>query len=85
MATKHDDEVDGNFEMFQSILPTAMDTHRGEYALLRHRKVEGYYPSLRAALDAGRAFADRLFSVQEVTDRPADLGLFSHANNSRLA
>jgi len=78
-------EVDRNFDAFQALLPTIVDQHRGEYALMRDRQVTGFYATLRDALNAGQRFADRLFSIQEVTDKPADLGLFSHANNTRLA
>lgn len=80
-----DDEVDANFEAFQVLLPDVIAARRGQYALMRSSKVEGYYSSLRGALEAGYAFSDRLFSVQEVTDRPADLGLFSHAIDTRFA
>lgn len=84
--TNLDAEVDRNFDAFQILLPTIVEQHRGEYALLRDREVTGFYASLRDALNAGaQRFADHLFSIQEVTDKPADLGLFSHANNTRLA
>lgn len=79
-----DDEVDGNFDAFQAMLPNVINVHRGKFALMRNREIKGYYSTLRGALEAGQQFADRLFSIQEVTDRPADLGLFSHAVNTRF-
>ncbi len=86
MSAQLDDEVDRNFDAFRSMLPGMIGDHRGEFVLLRHRNVEGFFGDLRAAFAAGSVrFGDRLFSVQEVTDRPADLGFFSHAVDTRLA
>ena len=84
MTRSRDDEVDANFDAFQAMLPSMLSTHRGQYALLRHRQLQGCYASLRAALEAARSLPDEWFSIQEVSDRPADLGLFSHADNTRF-
>lgn len=81
-----DKEVDGNFEAFSALLPTLLKSHSGQFALMRHQTVEDYFGDMRSALEAGLArFHDQLFSVQEVTDRTADLGFFSHAVDSRIA
>jgi len=79
-------EVDRNFDAFVSIIPDLIANHRGQFALLRAALVVDYFGSEAAALAEGRArFRDGLFSVQEVTDRPVDLGFFSHAVDSRIA
>ena len=79
-------EVDRNFEAFEAMLHGILPIHRGEFALMNNGKVLSYFPSEADALAAGRRmFDDGVFSVQEVTDRPVDLGFFSHAINPRIA
>jgi len=79
-------EVDRNFDAFAGILQQLLPSHRGEFALMRGGEVIEYCASESAALAAGRhRFADGIFSVQEVTDRPVDLGFFSHVINTRIA
>lgn len=81
-----DAEVDVNFERFQQLLPELMKTHAGKYALMRGGSVEAFFASPSVAMAAGRSqFPDGLFSVQEVTDRPVDLGFFSHAVDTRAS
>jgi hypothetical protein len=81
-----DTEVDHNFDAFEAMLGSILPVHRGEFALMKLREVISYFPNEAAALAAGRArFPDGVFSVQEVTDRPVDLGFFSHAINPRIA
>jgi hypothetical protein len=79
-------EVDRNFEAFEAILGSILPVRRGEFVLMRHGGIVSYFPSESDALAEGRhRFEDGVFSVQEVTDRPVDLGFFSHAINSRIA
>lgn len=74
-------EVARNFETFRAVLPTLITSHRGEFALMRHGEVVGYYPSLGAAVAFAAAhYDDQIFSVQEITDRAIDLGWYSHAS-----
>jgi hypothetical protein len=84
MAHALQSEIDLNYTFFQDFVGSVVDQHRGSYALLRHRKCEGFFRTLRDAIDAAAArFDDELFSIQEVTDRPLDLGFFSHADHQR--
>lgn len=84
--TVFDVEVDQNFEAFEAQLASILPQHRGEFALMKQGEVVSYFADESAALAAGRQeFQDGVFSVQEVTDRPADLGFFSHAINPRIA
>ena len=79
-------EVDRNFEAFEAILDSILPLRRGEFALIRHGDIISYSHRESDALAEGRRrFEDGVFSVQEVTDRPVDLGFFSHAINSRIA
>jgi len=75
-------EVDQNYDYFQRNLAQFLDREKGRYALLRHRKVLGFFdePGEAAAL-ASRRFPDDLFSIQEVTTLSVDLGLYSYAAN----
>jgi hypothetical protein len=83
MATMTDaleSELKANFATFLERLPNLLGTHRGKFALMRHREVVDFFDTARDAFLTGqRTYADGLFSVQEVTDAVADLGFYSHA------
>ena len=73
-------EVDRNYEAFEGMLSELLKTDAGRTALMRDGKVIACFDTDRDAVEAGRAmFADRRFSIQEITDVPVDLGYFSHA------
>ena len=79
-------EVDHNFDVFLAALGPLMISHPGQFVLLKSGQIEDFFPTQDAALKAGRArHPDRIFSIQEVTDRPVDLGFFSHAIDTRIA
>lgn len=79
-------EVDCNYDAFVRRLPDLLREHASEFVLLRATEPQGFFASESEALHAGRhRFADGLYSVQEVTDRPVDLGFYSHAVNPRIA
>lgn len=81
-----EDEVDRNYDAFANILSLIIDRHRGEFALMKGGEIAEFFSDQLSALRAGRSrFPDQLFSIQEVTDRPVDLGFFSHAVDSRIA
>ncbi len=86
MATVFEAEVDRNFDAFERMLGQLLSKHRGEFVLMKRGAVVACFDTEAHALAAGRhQFPDGLFSVQEVTDRPVDLGFFSHAVNPRIA
>jgi hypothetical protein len=73
-------EIDRNFEFFQQKLPELMTEHRGKFALIRNREIVGFYDTAIDAQTTGeKFFNDGIFSIQQVTDKPIDLGFFSHA------
>ena len=73
------EEVDRNYEAFQALLPGLLETDAGRAALMRDGKLVECFDTDRDAFLAGRAmFADGLFSVQRVSDRPVNLGWFSY-------
>lgn len=73
-------EIDANYDYLQRTLALLLPEHQGQYALLKNCAVVGFFDrpgdAYRAALDR---FTDRLFSIQEVTSEPLDLGFFSYA------
>jgi hypothetical protein len=74
------EEVDRNFEEFEALLPSIIGEHRDKFALMKDRKVLGYYSSAEDAATAASAFIpDEIYSIQQVTDAPIDLGFFNYA------
>jgi hypothetical protein len=72
-------EVDRNYDAFTRILGTILSAHRDQLALMRDGEVVGFYETPREALKAAtEKFSDGIFSIQEVTDEPIDLGFWSH-------
>lgn len=75
-------QVDQNYDAFQRVLSTLLPAHRNEFALMRDRQIVGFFDKPGAAYSDGmRRFPDQLFSIQEVTDEPIDLGFYSHVAN----
>lgn len=73
-------EVRANFAAFQSRLPELLKTHAGKFAVMRRGEIVEYFDTLTDAARFGaRMYPDDMYSVQEVTDRRIELGLFSVA------
>ena len=72
-------EVDRNYDAFVRMLGTILPDHRDKLALMRDGAIVGYHGSPGEAYRAGvEQFPDGVFSIQEVTDEPIDLGFWSH-------
>jgi len=72
-------QVDRNYDSFVRILGQLLPSHRDQLALMRDGEVVGFYATPREALEAAvEKFPDGIFSIQEVTDEPIDLGFWSH-------
>jgi hypothetical protein len=72
-------QVDTNYDVFSRLLASFLPDHRDQLALMRDGEVIGFYDTPRAALEAAAdKFPDEIFSIQEVTDEPIDLGFWSH-------
>lgn len=79
---KQSREVDRNYDVFVRMLSSIIADHRDELALMRDGKIVGFYATPRQALEeAAERFPDRIFSIQEVTDEPIDLGFWSHVGH----
>lgn len=73
-------EVDQNYDFFQRNLSTVLPKHEGQYALLKAGRFEGFFDKPGDAYREGIVrFPDKLFSIQQITREPLDLGFFSHA------
>jgi hypothetical protein len=73
-------ELDRNYAAFQSRLPELLQSHAGQYAVLRHGEIIEFFDTLSdAARFCGREYSDGIFSIQEVTSSRVDLGFYSHA------
>lgn len=78
-AERQRQQVDRNYDSFVRMLGELLPRHRDQLALMRDGEVVGFYETPRAALEAAsEKFPDRIFSIQEVTDEPIDLGFWSH-------
>ncbi len=79
MGTRQEAEVDHNYDAFVLMLPSLLDQHRDQCALMREGRVIEYFDHVGDAYRAGvTRYSDGIFSIQEVTDEPIDLGFFSH-------
>ena len=75
-------EVDRNYDAFVRILGSILNDHRDELALMKDGRIVGYFHTPREALRAAAdKFPDQIFSIQEVTDEPIDLGFWSHVGH----
>ncbi len=75
-------EVDRNYDAFMRMLGAILPEHRDQLALMRDGRIVGYYDTPRQALSAAsELFPDEIFSIQEVTDEPIDLGFWSHVGH----
>lgn len=78
-AARQRAEVDRNYSAFTRILGAILPEHRDQLALMRDGAIVGYFATpLEALRAASEMFPDGIFSVQEVTDEPIDLGFWSH-------
>ena len=73
-----------NFLFFEGVVREYIDQHEGEFALVHGQSVVGFYERPFEAAEAGYAqFSDGLFSIQKVSERPADLGFMAYGAGDR--
>ena len=78
------EEIEKNYQFFKRILPQIKTDHIDEFVLIRHQKIIAFYPTIiEAQIDAVRKYPDNLFSVQEVRNKPVELGFFRYAVGNR--
>jgi len=79
-----DEEIDRNLFAFLTQVPDLLADHRGDFALLKSQRVVSIHSKLSQALAEGaKRFSDGLFSIQQITDKPIELGFFSYAEDHR--
>ena len=72
------EEIARNFDHLQRSLATLLPLHESEFALLRHGAVVGFFDDAGAADRAGMdRFSDRIYSIQQITDEPIELGFYA--------
>lgn len=77
-------EIELNFAAFQNQVSDLVPAKEGKFALMHSQSIEGFFDSLTEAIVTGhRRFSDGMFSIQQVTAAPMDLGFLSHANSER--
>jgi len=80
MGSTRDREIEKNYVFFTDFVGSLMARHKGEFALLHSGEFIHSYATVGQAIAAGHSkYGDGMFSIQEVTDRPLDLGFISHA------
>jgi hypothetical protein len=78
-GARQKEEVDRNYDAFMRTLASILNDHRDEYALMREGEIVGFFAKPGDANRAGvERYPDGIFSIQEVTDEPIDLGFWSH-------
>lgn len=82
MNDELENEVERNLFAFLPQIQTLLPEHEGSFALLRDQDIAGIHALLSDALrSAYSRFPDGLFSIQKITEKPAELGMFSDAND----
>ena len=79
-ARDHRSEVEKNYAAFKAHLRELLDTHPGKQALLHDGEIIEILDTLSDAIKFGNLkFGVGNYTVQEITNRPAELGWHSHA------
>ena len=81
-SRRQQEEVDRNYDAFTNMLSSILEEHRDKLALMKDGSIVGYFDTPRQALEAASdRFPDGVFSIQEVTDEPIFLGVWSDAQH----
>lgn len=73
-------EIVDNFKAFQNQLSGLLPEHEGHICVVRHGQITGIFDtSDEAYLSGVERYSDGLFSIQDVTKTPIDLGAYSNA------
>lgn len=74
------DQVERNYATFKNNLRSLLERYPGKQVLLHDGEIIEVFDTLSDAVKFGNArFGASNYSVQEVTNRPAELGWHSHA------
>lgn len=79
-AAERSREIEANYAAFLKRLPEISQTHSGKFAVMRHGEIVDFFDTIGdAARFVGKMYPDGQFSIQEVTQRSANLGFYSYA------
>ena len=71
-------EVDRNYDAFVRRLADLLPEHRDQLALMKDGEIVGFFNTPKdALLSAHERFGDDVYSIQEVTNEPLDLGFWT--------
>ena len=80
MSDQKRKEIERNWRAISKRMNEYIPLHSNKYALMRNGEVVEFYSGWEDAYKTGaRFYSDGLFSIQQVTKTPVDLGFFSHA------
>lgn len=81
MSEGRREQVQRNYRAFQEQLPGLLASHPDKFALMRDGEIVEIFDTARDAYVVGLMLfkKDQLFSVQQISAVPVDLGFFSHA------
>jgi hypothetical protein len=82
MATSNEQrtQVEKNYVAFKTHLRELLETHPGKQALMHDGEIVEILDTLSDAIKFGNSkFGAGNYSIQEITNRPAELGWHSHA------
>jgi len=79
------EQIERNFEAFSQRINEYIPIHANKYALMHDGEVVEFYSGWEDAYKTGMLLYkdDKLFSIQQVTKTPVDLGFFSHVVHIR--
>ena len=67
MEDRQDYDQNADYDFFVEQLPVLLDEHQGQVALIRQRRIVGYFDSMQDAVDAGiKQFGPERFIAQEI-------------------
>ncbi len=73
-------EIAANFDYLMRNLAIVLPNHAGQYALLKGRRILGYFDdAFDADVEGTKVALDGIYSIQKVTDQPVELGVYLHA------
>jgi hypothetical protein len=71
-----------NYDAFVAELPHLLAAHSGKFALYHDQSLIRIFDTLALALTYGdQLYGDQVFSVQEITDKPSEVGGGLYASN----
>ena len=79
IVEKAQKEVDKNYDFFKTQISRLKSSHLKKFVLLHNREISDFFTSEDDAIKIGKEkYGEGGFSVQQVSDRPIELGYQSY-------